>query len=427
MKLAIEFNNTLVGYQVMIKIYPFQPWMPDAAEASRIACEPYDVISTQEAKQAADGNDISFLHVIRPEIGFSAETDPYSEPIYLKAAENLNSLQNSGHLSQAEEPAIYVYRQIFQGRAQHGVVCCYDVQNYRSGEIKKHEKTRPVKEDDRTRHLTTCSAHAEPVFLTFKDDSTIDALIVSDVSGSHVIDFEASDGVQHTIWKAANAQAYVDAFASLDAVYIADGHHRTAAGERAATQRQSENSQHTGDEEYNRVLSVMFPASQMRILAYNRVVSDLNGLTEDEVLEKLASIGTIEKTDNPVPGAAGSVCVYFGDGWSKLTFSPDTIDASDPINSLDVALLQSQILTPILGVGDPRTDERIGFVGGIRGTDELEHLVDTGKKAVAFSMFPTSIEQLLNVSDADKIMPPKSTWFEPKLRSGLFIHRFESY
>ena len=234
----------------MIKIYPFKPLMPSATKASQISCEPYDVISTQEAKQAAEGNDISFLHVIRPEIEFSPDTDPYSEPIYLKAAENLNSMQQAGHLSPTDEPSIYIYRQIFQGQAQHGVVCCYDVQHYRSGEIKKHEKTRPVKEDDRTRHLTTCSAHAEPVFLTFKDDPTINQLIEGDIVGDQMIDFEAEDGVQHTIWKAADAQAYVDGFAKLDAVYIADGHHRTAAGERAATQRQSENASHTGNEEY---------------------------------------------------------------------------------------------------------------------------------------------------------------------------------
>ena len=411
----------------MIKIYPFKPLMPNAAKASQISCEPYDVINTQEAKQAAEGNDISFLHVIRPEIEFSPETDPYSEPIYLKAAENLNSMEQAGHLSPADEPSIYIYRQIYQGQAQHGVVCCYDVEHYRSGEIKKHEKTRPVKEDDRTRHLTTCSAHAEPVFLTFNDDATINQLIESDITGDHMIDFEAEDGVQHTIWKAADAQAYVDAFATLDAVYIADGHHRTAAGERAATQRQSENSNHTGDEEYNRVLSVMFPADQLRILSYNRVVADLNGLTGEALLEKLKSIGTLEPTDNPEPDSAGSVCVYLGDGWNKFTFAADSFDPSDPINSLDVALLQSQILAPVLGIGDPRTDNRIGFVGGIRGTEELERVVDSGKQAVAFSMFPTSIEQLINVSDADKIMPPKSTWFEPKLRSGLFIHRFESY
>ena len=411
----------------MIKIYSFRPLMPSAENASRIACEPYDVINTEEARERAEGNPLSFLHVVRPEIDFPADTDPYGEQIYLKAAENLNSLQNAEQLQQADEDGIYIYRQVFQGREQSGVVCCYDVQHYRSGEIKKHEKTRPVKEDDRTRHLTTCSAHAEPVFLTFKDDATINELIGKDSAGSPIIDFEAGDGVRHTIWRVADAQSYVDAFANLDAVYIADGHHRTAAGERAATQRQSENEGHTGTEEYNRVLSVMFPAGQLKILAYNRVVSDLNGMAGEQFVEKLESIGTIEKTTNSEPDCQGSICIYVGDGWYKFSFAPDSIDSNDPINSLDVALLQSQILTPILGIGDPRTDERIGFVGGIRGTGELEKLVDSGKKALAISMFPTSIEQLINVSDADKIMPPKSTWFEPKLRSGLFVHRFESY
>ena len=411
----------------MIKIYPFRPLMPSAENAAKIACEPYDVISADEARQRAAGNELSFLHVVRPEIDFSPDTDPYGEQIYLKAAENLRSMLDTGRLNESTDESIYIYRQTMQGRQQFGIVCCYDVKHYRDGEIKKHEKTRPVKEDDRTRHLTTCSAHAEPVFLTFNDDQAIDGLIKADSSGDPMIDFETDEGVGHTIWKVADAQAYVAAFEKLDAVYIADGHHRTAAGERAATQRQTENSGHTGSEQYNRVLSVMFPAGQLQILAYNRVVSDLNGLTAQQLLEKLGEIGTVEKTVNPEPESAGSICVYCGDGWNKFTFAPDSIDGSDPINSLDVALLQSQILTPILGVGDPRTDERLGFVGGIRGTDELQRVVDSGNKAVAFSMYPTTIEQLIRASDADKIMPPKSTWFEPKLRSGLFVHRFESY
>ena len=410
-----------------MKIYPFKPLMPDAENAPKVACPPYDVISTEEAREGAKGNELSFLRVIRPELEFPEGTDPYSEQIYLKAAENLTSMTSSGRLSEAAEPSIFIYRQVFQGKAQHGVVCCYDVEQYRNNTIKKHEKTRPVKEDDRTRHLTTCSAHAEPVFLTFKDDASIDALIESDIAGEHTIDFKASDGVQHTIWKVADGQAYVDAFANLSALYIADGHHRTAAGERAATQRQSENANHTGNEEYNRVLSVLFPANQLHILAYNRVVADLNSLSVESLLEKLQSVGSLEKTDSPEPSSAGSVCVYVDGAWHKLTFAADSFDANDPINSLDVALLQSKVLTPILGVGDPRTDDRIGFVGGIRGTEELQRLVDSGKQAIAFSMYPTSIEQLINVSDADKIMPPKSTWFEPKLRSGLFVHRFESY
>ena len=411
----------------MIRIFPFKPLMPKAQQAQEIACQPYDVISTEEARQLASGNARSFLNVIRPEIYFPPDVDPYSEPVYQKAAENLNALCESGDLAADSDASIYLYRQTFQGRQQHGIVCCYDVQHYRSGEIKKHEKTRPVKEDDRTRHLTTCSAHAEPVFLTFKDDPAVSQLIQQDVTGQPTIDFEASDHVRHTVWKAKDPQAYVDAFAQIDSVYIADGHHRTAAGERAASQRQSENPQHTGDEEYNRILSVMFPASELQILAYNRVVSDLNAMSADQFLDRLRALGTLENSTSPEPSSAGSVCIYLGDRWMQFMFAPDSFDASDPIASLDVSLLQDQILSPLLGIGDPRTDLRLGFVGGIRGPQELERRVDSGEQAIAFSMFPTSIEQLIQVSDADKIMPPKSTWFEPKLRSGLFIHRFESY
>lgn len=411
----------------MIKIYPFRALMPNPEMASEVACEPYDVISTTEARQKAEGNPNSFLHVIRSEIGLPTETDPYDDSVYQAAAVNLQSMIDKELLREQPESGIYLYRQTFQGREQYGIVCCYDVEHYRSDEIKKHEKTRPVKEDDRTRHLTTCSAHAEPVFLAFKDAPAIDQLIQSDSSSLPTIDFEAGDGVRHSIWKVANDQAYVDAFAQLDAVYIADGHHRTAAGERAASQRQSENANHTGDEEYNRVLSVMFPAGQLKILAYNRVVADLNGLSCDEFMSKLAEVGSVESNAGAEPQQAGSVCVYAGDGWHCVTFASDSIDHSDPINSLDVALLQARILTPILGVGDPRTDDRIGFVGGIRGTAELEQLVDGGQQAVAFSMYPTSMQQLIDVSDVGQIMPPKSTWFEPKLRSGLFVHRFEKY
>ena len=415
----------------MIKIYPFKAILPQADKASQIASEPYDVINAEEARERAAGNEISFLHVVRPEIDFPPGTDPYSSPIYEKAASNLQSLIDDGHLHQEGSDSLFLYRQIFQGREQYGIVCCYDVEQYRSDQIKKHEKTRPDKEDDRTRHLTTCSAHAEPVFLAFNDDPTIAELIKSDSGSEPVFEFEANDGVTHSVWRVADPEAYVKGFTNVESVYIADGHHRTAAGERAATQRQSENSSHTGQEEYNRVLSVMFPASQLKILAYNRVVNDLNGLEPQQVLDKLGEIGTIEPTSNPVPTEAGSLAVYLpvdGKGsWYAFKFAADSIDHSDPIESLDVALLQSRILTPILGVGDPRTDQRIAFVGGIRGIEELERLVDSGKRAIAFSMYPTSIEQLIAVSDAGQIMPPKSTWFEPKLRSGLFVHRFESY
>lgn len=410
----------------MIKIYPFKALIPPADQAAEVASEPYDVISTAEARERAAGKPNSYLHVVRSEIDLPEDTNPYDASVYQTALKNLDSLVAGGVLVEDETPGIYLYQQIFEGRPQIGVVCCYDVEQYRSDDIKKHEKTRPDKEDDRTRHMTVCSAHAEPVFLTFQDHPGIQQLIEADSAGEPIFDFVASDGVAHTAWRVSDPQAYVTAFGEVESAYIADGHHRTAGGERAATERQNANSNHTGDEEYNRVMSVMFPANQLRILAYNRVVKDLNGLSVSDLVDQLAGVGTVERTDCPVPENAGTVCVYAGDGWHRVTFDSDSIDHSDPINSLDVALLQSRVLEPILGVGDPRTDKRIGFVGGIRGTDELEKRVDSGDVAVAFSMYPTSIEQLINVSDEGHVMPPKSTWFEPKLRSGLFVHRFET-
>lgn len=409
----------------MIRIYPFRALMPPPTDAAKIACEPYDVISTEEARERSTGNPKSFLHVVRSEIDLPEDADPHAAAVYDVAAKNLQSMIDSGLLIEQGSPAIFIYRQIWQGREQYGVVCCCDAAQYRSGHIKKHEKTRPDKEDDRTRHMTTCSAHAEPVFLTFRDTDQIGKLIKSDSSGKPSIDFTANDGVSHAVWQVANPQAYVDAFAELDALYIADGHHRTAGGERAATERQRDNPQHAGNEEYNRILSVAFPASHLRILAYNRIVKDIGEMSREELMTKLGSIGKLTPIADPVPKKAGSVCVYAGAGWHLLEFPADSIDQTDPINSLDVSLLQSRVLEPVLAVGDPRTDARIGFVGGIRGTKELEKLIDSGKAGVAFSMFPTSIEQLLNVSDAGQIMPPKSTWFEPKLRSGIFVHRFE--
>ena len=408
----------------MIKIYPFKALVPPANLAAEVASEPYDVISTSEARERAAGKPNSYLHVVRSEIDLPHDTDPYDSAVYETALKNLDSMVANGVLAEEKSPSIFLYRQIYQDRPQIGVVCCYDVEQYRSGNIKKHEKTRPDKEDDRTRHMTVCGAHAEPVFLTFQDHPVIQQLIDADSKGEPVFDFVAPDGVAHTAWRVSDPQFYVTAFEEVESAYIADGHHRTAGGERAATQRQTANPNHTGQEEYNRVMAVMFPANQLRILAYNRVVNDLNGLTANDFVMKLAMVGNVEPTNDPVPANAGTVCIYIGNRWYQLTFDPNSIDQADPINSLDVALLQSRILEPILGVGDPRTDHRIGFVGGIRGTEELERRVNSGDVAVAFSMYPTSIEQLINVSDQGQVMPPKSTWFEPKLRSGLFVHRF---
>jgi len=408
----------------MINIYPFRALLPPPEMAHRIASPPYDVISTSEARGAAAGNPLSYLHVVRSEIDLPASMDAYDPAVYEKAAANLQSMVDQGLLVESSQPAIFIYRQVFQGRAQSGVVCCYDVNQYRSGEIKKHEKTRPDKEDDRTRHMTTCSAHAEPVFLTFRKSQRLEQLINAESGGKPIFDLTAEDGVQHSGWRVAQPESFVEAFKELDALYIADGHHRTAGAERAAAQRQQANPQHTGEEQYNRVMAVIFPANQLRILAYNRVVEDLNGLSESDFLQKLSELGSLEGTKRPVPTKAGQFCLRTAGGWHQLTIPRDAIDEGDPIGSLDVALLQDRVLAPLLGVDDPRTDSRITFVGGIRGTEELDKLVDSGK-AVAFSMFPTRVEQLLAVSDAGKIMPPKSTWFEPKLRSGLFVHRFE--
>lgn len=409
----------------MIKIYPFTAIMPQPDKAAAIACEPYDVISTAEARERSAGNPLSFLHVVRSEIDLPAETNPYDSIVYEMAAKNLEQLITDGHLVESDNPGIYIYRQIWQGREQYGVVCTCDADQYRQDLIKKHEKTRPDKEDDRTRHMTVSSAHAEPIFLAVRDQADLAALIANDSQGQPVIDFVAADGVQHSIWPVADWKAYVNAFANAPALYIADGHHRTAGGERAATERQQANPHHTGNEEYNRILAVIFPASHLKILAYNRVVKDLGNLTAEEFLKRLGEIGQVVETTEPVPQQPGTICIYIAGKWFKFTFPADSIDHTNPIESLDVSLLQSRILEPILGVGDPRTDQRIQFVGGIRGTAGLEKVVNSGEMAVAFSMFPTSIEQLLAVSDAGMIMPPKSTWFEPKLRSGLFVHQFE--
>jgi uncharacterized protein (DUF1015 family) len=316
-----------------------------------------------------------------------------------------------------------------EGRGQTGIVCCVEAAQYDSGEIRKHEKTRPDKEDDRTRHLLATACHAEPVFLCFRDrdgivagSATLAARIAADATGTPLFDFVAPDGVQHTGWKVADPAAYLAAFRGLDLLYIADGHHRSAGGSRAAAASATRDPRHTGAEEYGRFLAVVFPHDQLRILPYNRVVKDLNGLSPEGFLEKLRGLGAVRPAVAGTPAVRGEVLVFVNGGWWSLAFPPASIDRTDPIASLDVSLLQDRVLAPILGIGDPRTDTRIEFVGGIRGTAELEQRAGGG---VAFSMHPTSPDELLAVADAGEIMPPKSTWFEPKLRSGLFVHEFE--
>lgn len=409
----------------MLRINPFTAIRPAPNKAAQVACVPYDVINTAEARELAKDSPISFLHVIRAEIDLPEDINPYDDAVYAKARENFQQFLSQGVLTRDSQPRVYLYRQVMNHRPQIGLVCCCHIDDYANDIIKKHEKTRKDKEDDRTRHVLELNAHAEPVFLTYRDHPAIDKQVELDVNDRPLYHFVARDGVTHTIWEVADAQPYVEAFKQVPCAYIADGHHRSASATRAGMERRAANPNHTGEEEYNWFLAVLFPASQLQILPYNRVVKDLNGLSPDEVLKRLGEVGSLSPTDSPTPSQPGTVCVYLNKSWHQLTFDPASIDHSDPIGSLDVSLLQERVLEPILGVGDPRTDKRIDFVGGIRGTAELEQRVNSGEMAIAFSMYPTTIEQLMAVSDANHVMPPKSTWFEPKLRSGLLIHSLD--
>ncbi|MCC9603087.1 DUF1015 domain-containing protein [Stieleria sp. JC731] len=406
----------------MPRVKPFRAVRPPADKAASVASVPYDVVNRAEAAKLAEGNAESFLHVVRPDIDLPAETDPYADEIYETAAKNFRGFMDSGVLLQDDSESVFLYRQIMDGKSQVGVVACCHVDDYENNKILKHEYTRPAKEDDRTRHVMTLAANAGPVFLTYRDHDELNKLVEAAIDQTPLYDFTAEDGVQHTVWKIDAADPYCQALTEVPAFYVADGHHRAASAWRAGKARREANPNHTGEEEYNWFLTVLFPASQLNVLAYNRVIKDLNGLTAEQVREKLAEVGTMEPTDNPVPDQAGSFCIYLDGAWSKLTIPAESIDQDDAINSLDVALLEKRVITPIFGIDDVRTDPRIDFVGGIRGTGELEQKVQSGEWAFAVSMFPTSIEQLMAVSDSGQVMPPKSTWFEPKLRSGLMVH-----
>ena len=387
-----------------------------------MAAVPYDVVDRSEAAELARGNRYSFLHVGRSDIDLPEEIDPHDPRIYARAREALEQFINQGILLRDRERSLYLYRQVMEGRTQTGIVGCVHVDDYEGNVIRKHEKTRPDKEDDRTRHVLTLNAHAEPVFLAYRTQPEIDRLVQRATGTPPLYDFVAPDGVRHTVWKVPDTQAILQAFQAVPHAYVADGHHRSASAWRAGKERRAANPRHEGSEEYNWFLAVLFPADQLTILPYNRVVRDLAGKTAAEVLRELQQVGCITATTDPRPSRSGTFCVYLAGGWHRLELAEETIDRRDPIASLDVSLLQDRVLGPVLGVGDPRTDKRIDFVGGIRGTGELERRVDSGGCAIAFSLYPTTMEQLMAVSDAGAVMPPKSTWFEPKLRSGLFVH-----
>ncbi len=411
----------------MARIYPFCALRPPVEQAAAVASVPYDVVNTAEARALADGNEWSFLHVSRPEIDLPDGTNLYSDEVYAKAAENFARFQKAGALRFDADPSLFVYRQQMGEHIQTGVVACASVDEYDNGTIKKHEKTRPDKEDDRTRHIMTLRAQTGPVFLTYRGRVGINELVDEAAQDAPLYDFTAPDGIRHTVWQVSRYEPLCEAFRGVHWLYIADGHHRAASASRArvalrAAQTDNSGLTFTGEEEYNTFLTVLFPAEQLRILPYNRVVKDLNGLTGEEFLNKVGKNFIVSENSSAVPEEQGEWRMYLGGRWYGLTRPMDSTIITGVVESLDVSVLQDYLLAPILNIQDVRTDKRIDFVGGIRGTAELEQLVDSGKFVVAFSLFPTTVEDLIKVSDADSIMPPKSTWFEPKLRDALLIH-----
>lgn len=403
----------------MSALYPFRALRPAAAIAPRVASVPYDVVNTEEARALAVGHPLSFLHVTRSEIDLPADLNPYDASVYARAVQNLAELRANAPLVEDAEPSLYLYRLRMGSHEQTGLAGCFSVDEYDQGLVKKHEKTRKDKEDDRTRHITELRAQTGLVFLTHKHTDAIDAIARRVASGAPTVDFVAPDGVSHTLWQVtgANRDAFVEAFAALEALYIADGHHRAASASRA---RQSLVASGSPSTEADRFVAVAFPDEQMQILPYNRVVRDLAGHTAESLLAALRGVGRM-RLSSPTPEKPGEVAVYIGGQWHSLQL-PQPAPGTSRADGLDVEVLQKQVLEPILKVGDPRTDKRIDFVGGIRGTAELEKLVNSGAAAVAFSMYPVSIGDLMSIADAGGIMPPKSTWFEPKLRDGLLVH-----
>ncbi|MGI9174300.1 MAG: DUF1015 domain-containing protein [Rhodothermales bacterium] len=403
----------------MATLHPFTALRPVPEKVEEVASVPYDVVSSEEARALAEGKPLSFLHVIRPEIDLPPGTDEHADSVYEKGAENLRAYAESAHSLQEAAPMLYVYRLVMEGQAQTGLFGCVAVGEYDGGTIVRHENTRPAKEDDRTHHILEQQAHAEPVMLTFRDDADVQRLVDQTVENEPLYDFEAEDGVRHTLWKVAEPTALVEAFGAVPLVYVADGHHRCKAASRAAEEL-NQVVDHV-DPEVDFFPAVLFPVSQMRILSYNRIVRTLPA-PPAAFLEKLEDRFDVRPDAAPVPGEAGQISVYLEGRWYGISLPPS--EGATVAAQLDVARLGEHLLEPLLGITDPRTDPNLDFVGGIRGTQALEKLVDSGQAQMAISMHPTSVEELLDVSDAGELMPPKSTWFEPKLRSGLLVHRF---
>lgn len=408
----------------MAEIRAFHGIRPAAGKEADIAALPYDVYNREEARKAVEGKPLTFLRIDRAETQLPEETDIYAPEVYQKAKELLWGMVENGDFVQDDKPCYYLYELTMNGRSQTGIVACASIDDYRNGMIKKHENTRREKEEDRVRHVDICDAQTGPIFLAYRNQESLKKIVADVKAGTVLFDFTSEDGIRHRGWKIADTEkisAIYEAFHQMNALYIADGHHRAASAVRVGVKRREEHPGYTGEEEFNYFLSVIFPDDELMIMDYNRVVRDLNGLTPEEFLSEIKKVFDVETLDKAEhPKRKGQVTLFLEDKWYLLTLKPEYGNC-DPVEGLDVSILQKQILEPVLGIQDPKTDKRIDFVGGIRGLSELERRVHTDMKA-AFAMYPTSIGELFAVADAGLLMPPKSTWFEPKLRSGLFIH-----
>ncbi|MBE6380090.1 MAG: DUF1015 domain-containing protein [Lentisphaerae bacterium] len=404
---------------------PFHGLVPPVERAAMVAAVPYDVVNSKEAAALAAGNPYSFLHVSRPEIDMEDGIDLYRDEVYAQARKGFDKIIAEAPLTVDKEAHLYIYKLVMGEQVQTGVFGAASAVDYAENRIKKHEKTRQDKEDDRTRHVMTLRSHTGPAFFTYKDVPAIDELVAAECAKAPLFDFVAPDGIGHTLWRvdAAVSQKLSELFAAVDYFYIADGHHRSAAAARTMQECKPANPNHTGEEDYNYFLAAAFPASQLKILPYNRAVRSLNGMSKDDFMQKLSEKFTVSVTDEPSPSCGGTFKMYLDKTWYTLTPKFDIANLG-VIERLDVSILQDNVLAPMLGIDDPRTSKAIDFIGGIRGTAELEKLVNSGDFAVAFSMYPTTVGQLIDIADAGEIMPPKSTWFEPKLRDGLVCHNF---
>ena len=424
---AYKDKNNLLNYNIMI-VKPFKGIRPPKALVEQVASRPYDVLNSEEARAEAEGNEKSLYHIIKPEIDFPVGTDEHDERVYAKAAENFQKFQDNGWLVQDAEDKYYVYAQTMNGRTQYGLVVCAAVEDYMTGKIKKHELTRRDKEEDRMKHVRVNNANIEPVFFAFPHQDELDAIVSKVVAGEPEYDFVAPDGFGHHFWvidDAATIARITEIFAEFPAMYIADGHHRSAAAALVGDEKRKQNPNHVGDEEYNYFLAVCFPDNQLNIIDYNRVVKDLNGLSDEEFLKALETNFDVKEMGAEIykPNALHNFSLYLSGKWYSLTAKEGTYNDNDPIGVLDVTISSNLILDEILGIKDLRSDKRIDFVGGIRGLGELKKRVDSGEMKVALALYPVSMKQLIDIADTGNIMPPKTTWFEPKLRSGLVIHK----